>query len=181
MSEIDRFFDDQIKAIAVDSRATAREAAEELYDDVQRQIRRNFNNPSAAFSRGMSIHEFDSATYVRLSPILSVHAEPTKLEGNPNLWILLPDGVRLGFKRMGTAAFTWDSLKRNYGSRLAFAPVGDGYVVLYRHNGTVSPIYKIQTQVQTKQRIQFYEKAEEIADKRGFDYVRDEKGAGFRS
>ena len=162
MSEIDRFFDDQIKAIAVDSRATAREAAEELYDDVQRQIRRNFNNPSAAFSRGISIHEFDNATYVRLSPILSVHAEPTKLEGNPNLWILLPDGMRLGFKRMGTAKFTWDSLKRNYGSRLRFVAVSDGSVLLFRSPGGVVPIYKIQSQVRTKQRIEFYEKAEEI-------------------
>ncbi len=162
MSELDDFFDQEIKAIAVDSRMTAREAAEELYQDVQRQIRRNFNNPSAAFSRGIKIHEFEDAIYVRLSPLLSVHAQESRLQGNPHLWILLPDGARLGFKRMGSGGSNWDALKRRYGSRLAFAPVGDGHVVLYRHNGTVSPIYKIQSQVQTKQRIEFYEKAEEI-------------------
>ena len=167
MSEIDRFFDEEIKAIAVDSRSTARRAAEELYDDVQRQIRQNFNNPSAAFSRGITIDEYETATYVRLSPILSVHAESTKLKGNPNLWILLPDGARLGFKRMGSGGFNWDALKRRYGSKLAFASVGGGHVVLYRHNGIVSPIYKIQSQVRSKQRIEFYEKAEEIANKRG--------------
>lgn len=166
-SDINHFFNEEIKAIAFDSKAIAQRAAEELYDDVQRQIRRNFRNPSAAFSRGIKIHEFEDAVYVRLSPILSVHAQESRLQGNPNLWILLPDGARLGFKRMGTGGFNWDFLKTRYGSRLRFRPVGDGHVVLYRHDGTVSPIYKIQSQVQTKQRIEFYEKAEEIANERG--------------
>ena len=167
MSEIDRFFDDEIKAIAVDSRMVARDAAQELYDDVQRQIRRNFNNPSAAFSKGIKIHEFDDAVYVRLSPVLSSHAQPTKLQGNPNLWILLRDGANFGFKRMGTGVTTWDFLKRRYGSSLAIVPVDNGHVVLFRSPAGVVPIYKIQTQVQSKQRIEFYEKVEKIADERG--------------
>ena len=167
MSEIDRFFDDQIKAIAVDSRMVARDAAQELYDDVQRQIRRNFNNPSAAFSKGIKIHEFDDAVYVRLSPILSSHASSGEIQGQPNLWILLPDGVRLGFKRMGTGGTTWDTVKRRYSSRLAIVPMDNGHVVLFRSPAGVVPVYKIQTEVQTKQRIEFYEKAEEIAAARG--------------
>jgi hypothetical protein len=169
MAEIDNFFDPQIKAIAVESTAIARSAARELQADVMRQIRRNFRNPSAAFMRGVKVYEYENASYVRLSPILSVHAEPTKLQGNPNLWILLPDGARLGFKRMGKG-FDWDTLKRRYGSRISIISVDDGFVVLYRDNGTVRPIYKIQSQVQTKQRIDFYEKAQEIADREGFDY-----------
>jgi hypothetical protein len=178
-TKIDQFFNEEIKEIAVDSRATASRAARELYEDVQRQIRRNFNNPSAAFSRGVKVDEFDNGSYVRLSPILSVHAEPTKLQGNPNLWILLPDGARLGFKRMGKS-FNWDTLKRRYGTRLSFAPVNDGHVVLYRDNGLVRPIYKIQSQVQTKQRIEFYEKAEEIAEREGFDYEREGREVKLR-
>ena len=169
MSKID-FFDEEIKAIATDSKAIALLAAEELYDDVQRQIRRNFNNPSAAFSKGIKIHEFDQAVYVRLSPILSSHAVSTPIQGKPTLWILLPDGQRMGFKRMGTGGFSWDALRRRYGSRLSFAAVGDGHVVLYRHNGSVYAIYKIQNQIQTKQRIEFYRKAEEIAERRGLSY-----------
>ena len=166
MSETDQFFNSEIKAIATDSKAIASLAAEELYEDVRRQIRRNFRNPSTAFSKGLKIYEFDSAIYVRLSPILSSHARATNLKGNPNLWILLPDGARLGFKRIGKG-FNWDTLKRRYGTRLAFARVGDGHVVLYRHDGTVSPIYKIQSSVTTKQRIEFYEKADEIAEQYG--------------
>ena len=183
--KLDSFFDQEIKAIAVESRSTARRAAQELYDDVQRQIRRNFNNKSAAFSRGITIHEFEDAIYVRLSPILSVHAEESRLQGNPNLWILLPDGARLGFKRMGSYGITWDALKRRYGSRLRFAPLGDGHVLLFRSAGGVVPIYKIQSQVRTKQRIEFYEKAQEIANERGLETEnnpdRDKnRGVGFK-
>ncbi len=167
MSKIEQFFDDEIKAIAVESQAIALAAAEELKADVERQIRRNFNNPSAAFSKGIKIYEFDAATYVRLSPLLTTHAQPTKISGNPNLWILLPDGARLGFKQIGRG-FNWDTLRRRYGSRLSFVPVGDGHVLLFRSRGGVVPIYKIQQQVQTKQRIEFYEKAKEIGEKYGF-------------
>jgi hypothetical protein len=171
MSQVNQFFDPEIKAIAVDSKAIAFDAALELQADVMRQIRRNFRNPSAAFSRGVKVYEEDNASYVRLSPILSVHAEPTRLQGSPNLWILLPDGAKLGFKRIGKG-FSWNDLKRRYGTRLSFVAVNDGHVVLYRNNGVVSPIYKIQSQVETKQRIEFYEKAQEIADREGFDYER---------
>ena len=180
MSEVDSFFDQEIKAIAIDSQAIALDAARELQADVQRQIRKNFHNPSAAFSRGIEIYEFEEAVYVRLSPILSVHAQPTNLQGKPNLWILLPDGARLGFKRMGQGGFTWDTLKRRYGRQLSFAPVGDGHVVLYRLRGQVFPIYKIQSTVTTKQRIEFYEKAQEIADREGFDYIENDREVGFK-
>lgn len=161
-AEVDQFFEQEIKAIATETRAIARRAAEELYQDVQTQIRRNFNNPSQAFLRGINIYEFENAIYVRLSPILSTHAQSKPIQGNPNLWILLPDGAKLGFKRMG-GGLNWDSLKRRYASRLAFAPVGDGSIVLFRSRSGVVPIYKIQSQVQTTQRIEFFEKADEIA------------------
>jgi hypothetical protein len=178
-TNIDQFFNDEITAIAVDSRARASRAARQLAEDVQRQIRRNFTNPSAAFSRGVKVDEFDNGSYVRLSPILSVHAEPTRLKGNPNLWILLPDGARLGFKRIGKG-FNWNELKRRYGTRLSFVSVDDGHVVLYRNNGVVSPIYKIQSSVTTKQRIEFYERAEEIAEREGFDYEREGREVKLR-
>lgn len=179
MNQINQFFNEHSIAIAVDSRATANRLAVELQQDVFRQIRRNFNNPSAAFSRGVKVHEFEAASYVTLSPILSVHAEETKLRGSPNLWILLPDGQRLGFKRIGKG-FTWSDLKRRYGTRLSFVPVVDGHVVLYRSEQGVKPIYKIQSSVTTKQRIEFYEKAKEIADREGLDYERDGRSAKFK-
>jgi hypothetical protein len=180
MSEIDRYFDQLAIAIAEDSKFTASRAARELQEDVYRQIRRNFRNPSAAFMRGIKVEEYETAAYVRLSPILSVHAEPSKLEGSPNLWILLPDGARNGFKRL-SKSFTWDFIKRRYGTRLSFVPHGDGHVVLYRSPNGVVRIYKIQPSVTTRQRIEFYEKAEEIAEREGFDFQRDGRSVGFKN
>lgn len=193
MNQINQFFDEQSHAIAVDSREAANRAARELAEDVQRQIRRNFNNPSAAFSKGVKVFEEDNAatrfgseasypkavaSYVRLSPILSVHAEETNLRGSPNLWILLPDGQRLGFKRIGKG-FSWNDLKRRFGTRLSFVAVESGHVVLFRSSLGVKPIYKIQSSVTTKQRIEFYEKAEEIADREGFTFERKGRSAKF--
>lgn len=163
MSKVDKFFDDNFKQLKLDSKGATREAARELERDVQNQIRRNFRNPSTAFMRGVKVHDYEGGSYVRLSPILSSHAEPTELKGSPNLWILLPEGKRLGFKRMGTGGFDWNTLKRRYGTRISFVPMGDGHVVLYRSRYGVKPIYKIQQSVTTKQRIDFYDKAEEIA------------------
>ena len=127
------------------------------------------DNPSAAFSRGVKVHDFETASYITLSPILSVHGSETKLRGSPNLWILLPDGQRLGFKRIGKG-FSWSDLKRRFGTRLSFVSVDDGTVVLYRSERGVKPIYKIQSSVITKQRIEFFETAQRIADREGFDY-----------
>ena len=163
MSEVDQYFDAEIKAIAVSGSAIARAAAEELYDDVRRQIRRNFHNPSLAFEKGLKVEHYERASYVRLSPILSSHAEDGEIQGSPNLWILLPDGVRLGFKRIGKG-FGWSDFKRRFGTRLSFAPVNDGHVVLFRDRRGVYPIYKIQRQVKSTKRIEFFEKAEEIAE-----------------
>ena len=178
VNDVDKFFDIHSRAIATDSKAIARAAAEELHDDVQRQIRKNFRSRQSAFFKGVKIYEFDEASYVRLSPILSNHTRSTTLAGSPNLWILLPDGARLGFKRI-SKGFNWDTLRRRYGTRISFAPVGDGHVVLYRDRGSVYPIYKIQNSVQTKQRIEFYEKAEEIANRYGMTTVNDpEKSKG---
>lgn len=164
---IDDFFDESLKQVKRDSHAATSEAARELERDIRAQIRRKFKSPSIAFMRGLKVHDYEGGSYVRLSPILSSHAEATKLKGNPNLWILLPEGKKLGFQRMGNGGFNWDTLKRRYGTRISFVPVGDGHVVLYRFKNRTVPIYKIRTSVTTKQRINFIEQAQIIAAKYG--------------
>lgn len=83
MTEVDRFFNSETKAIAVDSSAIAKRAAYELQSDVLRQIRQNFRNPSVAFMKGVKVYEFDDATIVRLaSPILSSYAEDVEIQGS---------------------------------------------------------------------------------------------------
>lgn len=164
MIKTDKFFDESLKQIKIDSRTATRDAARELERDIQDQIRSKFKNPSTAFMRGVKVHDYEGGSYVRLSPILSVHAEATELKGNPKLWILLPEGKRLGFQRMGDGGFNWDILKRRYGTRISFVPVSDGHVVLYRFKNRTVPIYKIQSAVATKARIDFYNRAQNIAD-----------------
>ena len=173
MGEVDQFFRENLQQITIDSAATAAQAARELESEIKRQIRRKFNNPSQAFLRGVRVHEFEGGAYVRLSPLLSTHAEPTKQQGNPNLWILLPDGERLGFKRMGTNGFNWDFLKSRYGNKLSFVAVSDGHVVLFCSDSGVVPIYKIQNQVTTKQRIDLDGAAQKVADSYQADYLKD--------
>ncbi|MGK7895896.1 MAG: hypothetical protein AB4372_20350 [Xenococcus sp. (in: cyanobacteria)] len=170
MSEVDRFFDRELQQISLESREATHQAARELAADITRQIKEKFSNPSLAFQRGVKVHEFKGGSYVRLSPILSAHAETKKIRGNSNLWILLPEGQKRGFKRISPGY--WNSLQTRYGRYLSIVPVSDGHVVLYRSSSGVVPIYKIQPTVTTKQRIDFYGKAEEIANKYGASFVR---------
>ncbi len=162
--QIDGFFDEEINAIAVKSRAIALKAAKELQEDVTRQIRSNFSNATVAFVRGVKVYSFDNAAIVRLSPLLSSFAEPQKIKGNPNLWILLPDGKKLGFKRIGKG-FNWGTLKRRYGTRLRFQKVGGGFVLVFRSSVGVKAIYKLQKSVNREQKIEFFERAEAIASR----------------
>ena len=173
MAAVDRFFNDEIKAIAVSSKAIASRLAEELQEDVLRQIRRNFSNPTTAFAKGVKIYHFETASYVRLNPLLSSFAQDTTIEGNPNLWILLPDGARLGFKRIGKG-FNWSDIKRRYGNKLRFVKVTGGSVLLYRTpQGDVKPIYKLQRSVDRKQKIEFFEAAERIANENNLEVIED--------
>ena len=170
MSEVDSFFDRELREIELKSREVAHAAARELAADVIRQIKEKFNNPSLAFQRGVRVHEFKGGAYVRLSPILSAHAQVQRIRGQPNLWILLPEGKRLGFKRMSRSYWSW--LQSRHARNLSFVTVSDGQVVLFRSSSGVVPIYKIQQAVTTKQRIDFFGKAEEIASKYGADTSR---------
>ena len=159
MSEVNKFFDSEITTIKLESKQAVMEAARELEQDIQSQIKKNFVNPSAAFLAGVKVYDFENASYVRLSPLLSSFAEPQKVTGNPNLWILLPTGAKLGFKRLN-ASFSYPDLKRRYGSRLSFIPINNGHAVLYRQpNGVVTPVYKLQKFVTRTQKINLYDAA----------------------
>ena len=164
MSEVDRFFDQELRGMQLESREATHQAARELAADIERQIKQKFANPSLAFQRGVKVHQFNNGSYVRLSPILAAHAETQEIRGNStNLWILLPEGQKRGFKRISPGY--WNTLQSRYGRNLSIVSVSDGHVVLYRSSSGVVPIYKIQSTVTTKQRIDFYDKAEEIANK----------------
>ena len=173
MSEVNRYFDQEIKAIAVDSNAIACKLAYKLQADTLNQIKQAFGNVSAAFMKGVKVYQFENAAIVRLSPLLSSFAQPQKIHGNPKLWIRLPDAERLGLGRMGQA-FNWTDLKRRLGTQLSFVKVNDGTVVLLRtRQGEIMPIYKIQTAVDREQKIEFLESSERIARENNLE-VRDD-------
>ena len=156
MSDVDRFFAEEVTNIQLESKQAVRQAARELERDIQSQIKKNFSNPSTAFMAGVRVYDFANASYVRLSPLLSSFVEDKTIKGNPNLWILLPSGAKLGFKRL-SSSFSYTDLKRRYGSRLSFVPVRNGHVVLYRQpSGTVTPIYKLQKAINSYQKIDLY-------------------------
>ncbi|MEM9273793.1 MAG: hypothetical protein AAGA80_12620 [Cyanobacteria bacterium P01_F01_bin.143] len=163
MGETERFFAEELREIELESREVAHQAARELAADVIRQIKQKFNSSSLAFQRGVRVHKFKDGAYVRLSPILSAHAQVQRIRGQANLWILLPEGKRLGFKRMNRSYWSW--VQSRHARNLSFVTVSDGQVVLFRSSSGVVPIYKIQQAITTKQKIDFYGKAEEIASK----------------
>ena len=166
MSEVDRFFDRELREVSLESRGATHQAARELAADISRQIKQKFTNPSLAFQRGVKVHQFKNGSYVRLSPILAAHAETKEIRSNSsNLWILLPEGQKRGFKRISPGY--WNILQSRHGRNLSIVPVSDGHVVLYKSSSGVVPVYKIQQTVATKQSIDFYGKAQEIAKKYG--------------
>ena len=174
---VDKFFDSEIKAIAVSSNAIARQAARKLQEEILSEIRRNFHNATAAFRSGVKVYDFENASVVTLSPLLSSFAQPQKIQGSPNLWILLPEGAKLGFRRLGNG-FGWSDLKRRYGKRLSFVPVSDGHVVLFRTNrGQVKPIYKIQSAVNREQKIDWHGAINKVAQEFELDVM--EAGDGI--
>lgn len=122
---------------------------------VKGQVDRNFKT-SKRLKKGVKMYgrydEDETVASVRLSPILSGHAEKRIISGNPSIWILLPDGERLGFKRMSSGG--WDKFQSRYRDRLFYQKVADGTVIVYRHsNGSNYAIYKIQSAVMTRQRL----------------------------
>lgn len=167
MGEVDKFFSDEIRAIKAQGKARARKASVDLQKSIDRSIRKNFNNPNASFARGVKIYDFSRGSTVRLSPLLSTFAKDRTVRGTPNLWILLPEGEKLGFKRIGKN-FNWNTLKRRYGTKLSFVEVQGGVIVLYRSRQGIKPVYKIQQTVQSKQKIKFYSEGVRIGEQYGF-------------
>lgn len=167
VNEIDRFWREEEKILKLNSRAATKEAARLLEAEVKRQIKTSFSNPSKAFINGVKVYDFDNSSIVRLSPILSAHAEAKTIKSDKYLWILLPDGARNGFRRI-SPGFNWTTIKRRYGTRLSIVAVDNGHVVLFRQSsGQIVPIYKLQPSVNQSQKIEFYEAATKIADRYG--------------
>ncbi len=174
MSEVDNFFETELDTLRLESVEAVRSAAENLQAKLQDEFRTKTGWQAQSLARGIKVYHFDNASYVRLNPVLSGQAQRVIIRGNPNLWLLLPDGERLGFKRIGSnnsslgarsladgtsaGSHRWRDLKAKYGSRIFF----HNDLVIFRHqSGRNYSIYKLQKQVETKPRINLQKLAEE--------------------
>lgn len=157
MSEADRFFENELYTLRLESQEAVRSAADELRANLQKEFRSKVGWQPQSLARGIKVYHFENASYVRLNPALSSYAQRVSIRGNPNLWILLPDGERLGFKRIGEGN-GWRELKARWGSRIFF----HNEVVIFRHQtGRNFAIYKLQKQVDTQLRVDLNKLANE--------------------
>ncbi len=163
---IEAFFESETRKLEQDTTAALEEVAEDLKQSVLRQTKSKFRSTGKSFKNGVKIYNYPAASYVRLSKVLSAHAEKTIIKGQPNLWIRLPDGERFGFKRIGARGESWSSLKRKWGNRIFIVKANDGHVVVLNHprDNRNYAIYKLQQQIETKPRINFFGEAERLAN-----------------
>ncbi len=163
-------YDRAIEEMQSSNNRAAQNAARELRDRIYSQIEENFD--SNKFFNSVYVKDFETSSTVTLSPLLASFAQSQIIKGDPNLWILLPDGERLGFKRLN--ANYWKTLKPFFGKSLFYSKVPDGTVVIFRlSDGRNYAVYKIQSQLKREQKIEFWETAEQVADE---FFVEIEKG-----
>jgi hypothetical protein len=159
-------FDDEARHLEAASRAAIRSAARKLHQEAEAQIRRNFKPKSKTKGSFGSVKVYDLPTSSRVSlkpGYLEAFAEGKTIRGKPTLIILLPDGKRLGFKRISRSN-TWSSVWQRIHTKARLVGMGDGLVVLYQHRGKNYAIYKFQKQTQTPKLISLQAKASAIAE-----------------
>lgn len=135
-------------------------AAKNLSHEAQQQIKRNFKS-TAGFG-SVKTYDLKSSSVVSIKPsFLSAFAEGKTLRGKSTLIVLLPDGERLGFKRISKNN-TWASVWQKIHNRAHLVGVGDGIVVVYSYRGKNYAIYKFQKSVTVPKLISLGAKAEAI-------------------
>lgn len=159
-------FDDEVRRLEAATRAAVSSAARKLQREAESQIRHNFKPKNKTKGSFGSVKFYDLATSSRvaISPgYISAFAEGKTIRGKPTLIILLPDGERLGFKRISRRN-SWPSVWQRIHKKARLVGVGDGLVVLYQHRGKNYAIYKFQKQTTAPKLISLGAKAEALAD-----------------
>ena len=149
MVELDNFFNTELETLRLESQEAVRSAADSLRLKLHQEFKQKLGWRSPNLNQGIKVYHLEAASYVRLNPVLSSFAERVRIRGNPDLWILLPDGERLGFKRIGQGN-SWRDLKAKWGSRIFFH---NNVVIFCAQNGRNYAIYKLQKQVESRPRI----------------------------
>ena len=160
MVELDNFFNTELETLRLESVEAVRSAADSLRLKLHQEFQQKLGWRAQNLNRGIKVYHFETASYVRLNPVLSSHAQRISIQGNPNLWILLPDGERLGFQRINKNN-SWRKLKERYGRQIYFV----NNVVVYRHDsGRKFAIYKLEKRIDTRPRINLEKLAKEAIE-----------------
>jgi uncharacterized lipoprotein YmbA len=110
------------KDLKGDGNHAVKAAAIKLKEQTEAELKANFNAKSPAFKK-VKLKELEAkpdkayTCYVNLNRIQSTFATETTMQGRPWVWILLPQGQALGFKRIGKKN-TLPVLRAKYGNKL---------------------------------------------------------------
>lgn len=159
-------FGDEAEKLAHQASMSIRESARSLARVAKSEIRSGFKSKKNKGSFGsVKIHDLPNSSRVSLRPgYLEAFEEGKTIRGKPTLIILLPDGERLGFKRISKSN-SWASVWQRIHKKARLVGVGDGLVVIYEHRGRSYAIYKFQKQTTAPKLISLRAKAKAIADK----------------
>lgn len=159
-------FGDEAEKLRVAANRSIRASARRLKRTAEAEIRNNFKPAKNKGSFGsVKVYDLPNSSRISLRPgYLEAFEEGKTIRGKPTLIILLPDGERLGFKRIGKSN-SWASVWQRIHKKARLVGVGDGLVVVYQHRGKSYAIYKFQKQTTAPKLISLRAKAKAIADK----------------
>lgn len=169
------FLDSEAERVIAVANQSVQEAAAGLRKKTLDEIRRNFKagNSSAGFFGAVKQYDLPPepgrgpVSYVRVGvSFMRAFQEAQTISGEPNLIILLPDGVRLRFPRINKSN-SWKNIYNRYGKNFFITKVSDGAVVVYQNpkDGRNYPVYKFQKSVQAPKKLHFYETADQFGDR----------------
>jgi hypothetical protein len=166
---IKQYFAAQVKNLETATAIAIKTTAQKLGAETKRQLRTFKRGPGASggFQKAVKVYNLPQsgargpASYVRLGvPWIGIFQEGGTVTGN--LIILLPEGAKLGFKRIKKGA--WDLFVRQQGANIVPKKVGTAVIIFFKKNKSLVPIYKIQKSVRLPKKLTFYENAEVLAD-----------------
>lgn len=156
----------EAEKLALAANRSIKASARQLKRTAEAEIRSNFKQKKTKGSFGsLRIVDLPNSSRVSLRPgYLEAFEEGKTIRGKPTLIILLPDGEKLGFKRISKSN-SWASVWQRIHKKARLVGVGDGLVVVYEHRGRSYAIYKFQKQTTAPKLISLRAKAKAIADK----------------
>jgi hypothetical protein len=166
---INVFFKAEVKNLETATAIGIKTTATKLANETKKQLRKFKIKNNSNFAKSVKVYNLGAkgalgpASFVRLGiPWINIFQEGGTVTGKANLLILLPEGEKLGLKRIkpGQWGKFWDSNKKNLFTR----KVPDGVIVFLKKDGAVYPIYKFQKSVTIPKKLDFYETAEKLGN-----------------